>query len=56
MIYWSGLFAEFDKEQLIKGANTMLKVAKELLAAQTTRQVNHLLLEDGQPEQPEDSA
>jgi hypothetical protein len=35
----------------------MLRVAKEIHAAQTTRQVNQLLLEDGEPsEQAEDSA
>jgi hypothetical protein len=57
MIYWSGLFAELDKDQLIEGVNTMLRVAKELLPVQTTRQVNHLLLEDGnQSEQHEDSS
>lgn len=57
MIYWLGLFAELDKDQLIEGVNTMLRVAKELIAAQTTRQVNCLLLEDdNQSEQPEDSA
>jgi hypothetical protein len=37
MVYWSGLFAELDRDQLIKGANTMLRVAEEVLAAQTTR-------------------
>jgi hypothetical protein len=37
MIYWSGLFAELDRDQLIEGANTMLRVAEEVLAAQTTR-------------------
>jgi len=34
-----------------------LRVAKEMLVAQTTRQVNQLLLEDGEPsDQAEDSA
>jgi len=56
MIYWSGLFAELERDQLIEGANTTLRVAKEVFAAQTTRQVNQLLLEDGnQSEQAEDS-
>lgn len=46
-----------SREQLIEGANLMLKVAKEVLAAQTTRQVNLLLLQDGQAEgTDEDSA
>jgi len=57
MIYWSGLYAELDRDQLVEGANTMLRVAKEILAAQTTRQVNQPLLEDGEPsDQAEDSA
>jgi hypothetical protein len=46
MVYWSGLYAELDKDQLMEDANTMLRVAKEILAAQTTRQVNQLLLQD----------
>ena len=57
MIYWSGLFAELDRDQLVEGANTMLRVAKEILAAQTTIQMNQLLLEDGQrSDQADDSA
>ena len=57
MINWSGLFVEFNRDQLVEGANTMLRVPKEILAAQTTRQVNQLLLEDGeQSKQLEDSA
>ena len=57
MVYWSGLFAELDRDQLVEAANTMLRVAKEILAAQTTRQVNQLLLEDGErSNQDDDSA
>jgi len=56
MIYWSGLYAEIDHEQLVEGANTMLRVAKEILAIQTARQVNRLLLRDGESSDPEDSA
>ena len=48
VVYWAGLFAELDQEQLVEGANTMLRVAKEILAAQTARQVNQLLLQDGE--------
>jgi hypothetical protein len=44
MIYWAGLYAELDGEQLIEGANLMMKVAKKVLVAQTTIQVNKLLL------------
>jgi len=47
MNYWAGLYADLDREQMIEGANLMLKVAKEVLAAQTTRQVNLLVLQDG---------
>jgi len=48
MSYWSGLYTELDQEQLVEGANTMLRVAKEVLATQTARQVNHLLLKDAE--------
>jgi hypothetical protein len=40
MIFWAGLYGEMDRDQLIEEANLMLKVAKELLAKQTARQVN----------------
>ncbi|CAD6253091.1 unnamed protein product [Miscanthus lutarioriparius] len=33
-------------DQLVEGANRMLRVAKEVLASQTARQVNQLLLQD----------
>lgn len=39
MKYWSGLYVETDKEKLMEGAELMLKVAKEVLASQTARQV-----------------
>jgi hypothetical protein len=48
MIFWAGLYAEMDRDQLIEGANLMLKVAKEILAAQTARQVNQMLLQNDQ--------
>lgn len=57
MIFWAGLFSEMDRDQLIEGANLMLKVAKEVLARQTARHVNQLLLQDGQEDDTnEDSA
>lgn len=46
MKYWSGLYAEMDKNQLEQGADLMLKVGTEVLAAQTARQVDKLLLQD----------
>jgi hypothetical protein len=44
MIFWARLYAEMDREQLVEGANLMLKVAKEVLAKQTARQVDQLLI------------
>ena len=49
MVFWAGLYAEMDREQLIEGANLMLKVAKEVLAKQTAREVDQLLVQDNQP-------
>ena len=54
MSYCSGLYAELDQEQLVQGVNTMLRVAKDVIAAMTTRQVNHLLLQDGECSEHED--
>lgn len=54
MQYWSGLYANMDQAQRVEGANLMLKVAKEVLATQTARQVDQLLL-DNDPVQDEDS-
>ena len=48
MVFWAGLYKEMDQEKLIEGANLMLKVAKEVLATQAARHVNHLLLQDDQ--------
>jgi hypothetical protein len=48
MVLWAGLYKEMDQEKLIEGANLMLKVAKEVLATQAARHVNHLLLQDDQ--------
>lgn len=57
MIFWAGLYAEMDRDQLIEGANLMLKVAKEVLAVQIARQVNQMLLQDDQADDmDEDSA
>jgi len=35
MNFWSGLYAEMDQDQLVEGANTMLRVAKEVLGTRT---------------------
>lgn len=56
MKFWAGLFAELEQEQLVEGANTLLRVAKEILATQTARQVNQLLLQDdGRSDHGEDA-
>jgi len=48
---------KMDRDQLIGGANLMLKVAKEVLAKQTARKVNQMLLHDDQDsDADEDSA
>lgn len=51
--YWARLFSEMDQEQLDEGADLMLKVAKEVLAAQTARQVDQLLLHNEQESEDE---
>ena len=33
MRYWTGLYAEVDREMLINGVNTMLRVATEILTS-----------------------
>lgn len=55
MQYWSDLYAEMDQDQLVEGADLMLKVAKEVLAAQPTRQTTQLLLQNDDLEQEDDS-
>jgi hypothetical protein len=56
MIFWAGLYDEMDRDQLVEGANLMLKVAKEILARQTARHVNQLLLHDGQGEEADEGS
>ncbi|XP_066358946.1 uncharacterized protein [Miscanthus floridulus] len=41
-----GLYNELDKEQM-EGAKTMLRIAQEVMTAQTSRQVDRLLLHEG---------
>lgn len=50
MIYWSGLYADMEKEQLVTGANDMLRISKKILIYMTTRQVNRILLGDDDSE------
>ena len=45
-----------DQDQLVEGANRMLRVAKEVLATQTARQVNQLLQDTDVTEHDEDAA
>ena len=35
-----------DQDQLVEGANRMLRVVKEVLVSQTMQQVNQLLLQN----------
>jgi hypothetical protein len=56
MIFWAGLYDEMDHDRLVEGANLMLKVAKEILARQTARHVNQLLLHDGQGEEADEGS
>jgi len=37
MRYWTGLYAEVDREMLINGVNTMLRVATEILTSKRKR-------------------
>lgn len=45
MGYWAGLFVDVDKEALVEGANTMLKIAMHLLEKMKGNK-NGNLLED----------
>ena len=54
MEYWAGLFLEEDKEQLIAGANTMLKIAMQLVSREV-RDQKHLALEDNKSTDEEDA-
>lgn len=56
MIYWAGLYDEMEREQLVEGANLMLKVAKEVLGKQTAHQVDRLLLQDTQEDEDQEDA
>jgi hypothetical protein len=47
MQYWTGLYAGMDKEWLAEGVNTMIKVAKEILASQQAGQAVRRQLKDG---------
>jgi hypothetical protein len=46
MGYWAGLFMDVDKEALVEGANTMLKIAKQLLAKMKGNRTDNLLEDD----------
>jgi len=43
MEYWAGLFLDDDKDQLVTGANTMLKIVLQLMGEEAKAQRNHLL-------------
>lgn len=56
MMYWACLYEGWDWEQLEKGANVLLQMAKKILAAHTTAQVNHLLLQGGDQDEEDDDS
>lgn len=49
MRFWAGLYAEVDREMLINGVNTMLRVAVELLLPQDVAGGNVKRLKQGDP-------
>ena len=51
MKYWAGLYAESDKEQLVEGINTMLRVAKGILKRQREEAEAAGQLQDGEDDQ-----
>ena len=50
MRFWTSLFPEMDREMLIDGANTMLKVATKIFIAQSAagNRVKRMKIEDCQ--------
>ena len=50
MKYWTELYDEPDKEQLIEGINTMLRVAKKILKRQKDDAEAVKCLQRGDPE------
>jgi hypothetical protein len=43
MRFWAGLYAVLDREALEEGANTMLRIAIDLLNKKPRREDRHLL-------------
>lgn len=56
MTYWAGLYGEPDREQLVEGINTMLKIAEKILKRKRgdTEAVNRL--QDGEPDGHDDAS
>ena len=50
MRFWTGLFPEMDRDMLVDGANTMLKVATKIFIAQSAagNRVKRMKIEDCQ--------
>jgi hypothetical protein len=53
MEYWVDLFLDDDKDQLVAGANTMLKIALQLVGKEAKVQRNHSL-EDAKSKDQDD--
>jgi hypothetical protein len=53
MEYWAGLFLDDDKDQLVVGANTMLKIALPLVDKEVKAQRHHSL-KDTKPKDQDD--
>jgi len=56
MKYWAGLYAEPDREQLIVGINTMLRVATRILKRQKEDMEATDRLQDGAPDEPDNAS
>ena len=56
MKYWAGLYAEPDREQLIVGINTMLRVATRILKRQKEDKEARKQLQGGDPDEQDNAS
>jgi len=54
MRFWTGLYAEVEREMLINGVNTMLKVAAKILAPKSKVEDRQGRLQQGDPQADDD--
>jgi len=52
--FWTDLYAEVEKEMLINGVNTMLKVAAKILAPKSKVEDRQGRLQQGDPQADDD--